>query len=346
MYKGLKQEKELWNLFTKSEEYNFYIPDKYDRFCYYLSQYRNIFEPQVSKFLIQNDYDISYPDDKKFAVCLTHDIDILYLPKFTTIFDSYKSLIKGQVKNSYTLLRYLINKKYSSCWNIKEIIKLEERYNTNSSFYFLVLDKNEIDFNFNIEDLEPDLKYIIDKGCEVGLHGGFSEYNNLEKIKEKKMRLEKVIDKKVIGFRNHYLKFKVPDTWEVLCKAGFKYDTTFGYVDCAGFRNGMCHPFKPFNIQTDREIDIFEIPLIIMDSTLFDYMQLDMAGAWKIIKLLIDTVEKYNGVITILWHNTNMVNEKYILYEKILSYCADRNAWCTTCNSIVDWWQHQPNYLG
>jgi peptidoglycan/xylan/chitin deacetylase (PgdA/CDA1 family) len=335
MYEGLKQEKELWNLFTKAEEYTFFIPDKYDRFCYYQSHHRNIFEPQVSKFLIENGYEVSYPENKKFAVCLTHDIDVLYFPKLTTIFDSYRSLLKGQVKNSFNLFKSLINKKYNPWWNIKEIIKLEEKYNANSSFYFLTLDKNEKDFNFNIEDVEPELKYIIDKGCEVGLHGGFGEYNNLEKITEKKMRLEKVLNKKIVGFRNHYLKFKVPDTWEVLCKAGFKYDTTFGYADSAGFRNGMCHPFKPFNIQTDREIDIFEIPLIIMDNTLFDYMQLDIAGAWKNIKLLIDTVEKYKGVITILWHNTYMINEKRDLYEKILKYCANKDAWMTGGEEIL-----------
>jgi peptidoglycan/xylan/chitin deacetylase (PgdA/CDA1 family) len=346
MYEGLKQEKELWNLFTKVEEYNFFISDKHNRFRYYLSQHRNIFEPQASKFLIENGYKISYPEDEKFAVCLTHDIDALNFPKLTTMFDSYKALLKGQIRSSLILFKSLINKKNNPWQNIKEIIKLEEKYNAKSSFYFLTLDKNEIDFNFNIEDLEPELKYIIDNGCEVGLHGGFGEYNNLEKIKEKKMRLEKIIDKKVLGYRNHYLKFKIPDTWEVLNKAGFKYDTTFGYADCVGFRNGMCHPFKPYNLKTEKEIDILEIPLIIMDFTLFDYMHLEIDESWKIIKLLIDTVEQYKGVITILWHNTSMVNEKYRLYEKILSYCTKQNAWCTTCNSIADWWQHQPDYLG
>lgn len=346
MFEKLKQNKELWDVFTKAEEYDYSMLDRHERFRYYLSKHRNVFEPQVSKFLIENGFDVKYPEEKKFAVCLTHDIDVLYFPKLGTLFDSSKSLLKGQIKSSFNKVGSLINKKYNPWWNIKEIIKLEEKYDAKSSFYFLTVDKDELNFNFNVEDLEPELKYIVDKGWEVGLHGGFEEYNNLEKIKEKKMRLEKVLNKKVEGYRNHYLKFKVPDTWEILYKAGFEYDTTFGYADCAGFRNGMCHPFKPFNILTGKEIDIFEIPLTIMDNTLFDYMRLDMAGAWKIIKLLIDTVEKYKGVITILWHNTYMVNETYRLYEKILSYCAKQNAWCTTCNSISNLWQHQPNYLG
>ena len=35
----------------------------------------------------------------------------------------------------------------------------------------------------------------------------------------------------------------------------------------------------------------------------------DYAKSEEIIKMLIDTVEKYKGIITILWHNTNMFDE-------------------------------------
>ena len=98
----------------------------------------------------------------------------------------------------------------------------------------------------------------------------------------------------------------MPTTWELLRTAGFKYDTTFGYADCVGFRNGMCHPFQPFNLNTDQYIDIWEIPLTIMDKTLLSYMELDMATSWEITKRLIDTTEELGGVITVLWHNTSM----------------------------------------
>ncbi len=52
-----------------------------------------------------------------------------------------------------------------------------------------------------------------------------------------------------------------------------------------------------------------------------------MKNAWNITKHLIDTVEKYCGVITILWHNTYMVDENLRFYEKILKYCHGKNAW-------------------
>jgi len=359
MIEVLKQNKELWDLFTRREEYGPLFLDQYNRFPYYLSKHRNIFEPEVSKFLIENGLEVEYPEGKKFAVCLTHDIDVVHLSKFGVavypskfevvfrfskagvIYNAAKLVKEHQVKNTFKTLFNKINKKQNPYWNFKDIMALEEEYDAKSSFYFLVLDKGDMDFNFKIGDLEHEIGNIADNGWEVGLHGGHEAYNNLDEIKEKKERLEKILGKKVIGYRNHYLRFKVPDTWELVSKAGFKYDTTFGYADCVGFRNGMCHPFKPFNLDTNMEIDILEIPLTIMDGTLFDYMKLGMEGAWEVTKTLIDIVEKYNGVITILWHNDYMIDDKLKLYEKILRYCYEKGAWMTSGEEIWRWWRKE-----
>jgi len=334
----LKENGELWDLFTRKEEYNPLMLDQYQRFPYYLSRYRDILKPKVSEFLLENGFDFEYPENKKFAVCLTHDIDVVYLSKLETIYKVAKSLKERRIKNAFRVIFNKINKRWNPWWNFKDIMDIEEKYDAKSSFYFLALNKDDLDFNFKVEDLEHEIGDITDNGWEVGLHGGHEAYNNIKEIKEEKKRLEKVLNEKVIGYRNHFLKFKVPDTWELLSKADFKYDTTFGYADMVGFRNGMCHPFKPFNLNTHKEIDILEIPLTIMDCTLFDYMRLDYEKAWEVTKLLITTVEKYKGVITILWHNTYMVEEKLKFYEKILEYCYNKNAWMTFGEEIWNWW--------
>ncbi len=230
------------------------------------------------------------------------------------------------------------NRKQLPYWYFRQIIDLEEKYNAKSSFFILSLDKIDLDFNFKVEEIAEELKDIIKKGWEVALHGGHNAYNNLEEIKKQKKRLEDVIEKDIIGYRNHFLRFKVPITWKFLTKAGFKYDSTFGFADCVGFRNGMCHPFKPYNLNENKVIDILELPLVIMDSTLIDYMKLDNFNAWELIKNLIDTVEKYNGVLTVLWHNTYMVYDKLVLYKKILDYCNKKNAWMTSGEDIWSWW--------
>ena len=338
MIEVLKQNKELFDLFTRREEYSSLLLDRYQRFPYYLSRYRNILEPEVSKFLIENGLKVEYPDGKKFAVCLTHDIDAVNFPRFFGIYNAAISLIHGRIKNALKMPFYKINKNWNPWWNFKEIMALEEKYGAKSSFYFLALNKEDLDSNYKIEDLEHEIGDIADNGWEVGLHGGHEAYYNLDEIKKEKKRLEKVIGRKVIGYRNHCLKFKVPATWELLSKADFKYDSTFGYADCVAFRNGMCHPFKPFNLDTNKEIDILEIPLTIMDCTLFEYMKLDIDEAWKLTKALISTVERYNGIITILWYNTYMFDEKLNFYKLILKYCNEKNAWMTSGEEIWKLW--------
>ena len=106
MIEKLKQNKELWNLYTRKEEYNPKMLDRFERFPYYLSKQRNIFEPEVSKFLIENGLKINYPEDKKFALCLTHDIDVLTIPKSNTIRNSISSLIYGKQRKYMKCLSY------------------------------------------------------------------------------------------------------------------------------------------------------------------------------------------------------------------------------------------------
>ncbi len=333
VFNTIKSNKRLWELFTKKEEYSPSLLDQYQRFPYYFSRHRDILEPEVSAFLIQNGLKVKYPDNKRFAVCLTHDVDAIHIPGWRIVYESTQALLKRQVGKSFKMLLSKFNRKLNPLWHLEKIVDLEARYGAKSSFYFLALQKNDLDFNYRISELNRELRGIADSGWEVGLHGGYEAYNNLNQIKKEKERLESVIGKKVIGYRNHYLGFKVPTTWELLKKAGFKYDTTFGYADCVGFRNGMCHPFKPFNLHKNEYIDILEIPLIIMDETLTNYMRLDAKQAWEITKQLVDTVEKYHGIMTVLWH-AGMYDVKLELYERLLSYCQEKNAWMTSGEEI------------
>jgi peptidoglycan/xylan/chitin deacetylase (PgdA/CDA1 family) len=191
--------------------------------------------------------------------------------------------------------------------------------------------------------LTDELTVMIDKGYEVGLHGGYDTYNNIVEIKREKEQLEQIIGKRIIGYRNHFLRFKVPDTWLLLKNAGFEYDSTLGYSETVGFRNGMCHPFNPFDLYENKEINIVEIPPVIMDLTLLRHMKLDLQRGWDLCKRIIDTVESLNGVVTVIWHNESYNNayrknwEK--IYSKILEYGYKKDAWMTSGKEICRWWQ-------
>ena len=337
----IRQKEELWDLYTRKEEYSPCQLDQYGRFIHAYSTHQGILEPLVSRHLLENGYRIDYPDNKQFAVCLTHDVDEIYPPFKHTLLSTLTCLKRLDV-NGFKQQAFwkLHGKEQSPYWNFQEIMNLEEKYGAQSSFYFLATDADIRRFRYNIEDLEGELGQIVDQGWEVGLHGGYYAYNNLSNIISEKERLERVLGREVVGYRNHYLRFKVPDSWVSLAKAGFRYDTTLGYPDSVGFRNGMCHPFRPYNLNTETEVSILEIPLVIMDGTLFrsgrTYDQM-----WDEAKKLIDIVASCHGVLTLNWHsnNFNCPFRSYWpkLYEKILAYCHKKRSWMTAGENI---WGH------
>jgi peptidoglycan/xylan/chitin deacetylase (PgdA/CDA1 family) len=343
-YEILRHNVDLWNLYTRKEEYSPVRLDDHGRFDYSSSGYPDISNPLLSQYLIDNGFKAEYPENRKFAICLTHDVDEIYPPTSHALLSSLyhlRNLDLKSLKNQLFWKRQ--GRTFSPYWNFKEIMALEERYDAKSTFYFMAADRDIRRFRYDIEELEDELCAIADGGWEVGLHGGYYAYDQWKEMAKEKRRLESVLGREIVGYRNHYLRFRVPDTWEQLAKAGFKYDSTFGYGNIIGFRNGMCHPFRPYNLNVSSYIDILEVPLCIMDMALWDLKSKSGAGdIWGTFDKLMKIAERCGGVLTILWHN-NMFNCPFReplcrLYSKILAEGRERNAWLTSAEEIWRWW--------
>ena len=335
----MRNEKELWRLFTAQEEYDANLTDKFNRNPYWLSKNRNVFIPTVSEYLFKNGLKPYYPNNKKFALCLSHDIDVLYLTREQHIKNAAKSLWNMQLREFTKSLTASMKREINPNFHISKILKHEQKYNAKSSFNFLSLSSAEQDFNYDLREITELFDEILENNGEIGLHGGHLAYNNILKIKQEKEQMEAVIGRPVSGYRNHYLRFETPSTWEYLDELNFKYDTTYGFADCVGFRNGMCYPFHPYSLDKKTFLDIVELPLIIMDGTLLDYMKLSEKNQFKLCKQLIDIVAHNCGVLTLSWHNDGMQGYKGELYAAILKYADDKGAWMPTSNDIVDFWK-------
>jgi hypothetical protein len=57
----IQQDPAMWDLFTQKEEYISIIRDYHNRFPYYASSNRGIFEPLVSRYLCERGYHVEYP---------------------------------------------------------------------------------------------------------------------------------------------------------------------------------------------------------------------------------------------------------------------------------------------
>lgn len=331
---------DLWDRFSLEHEVSHQRLDEYGRARWTDSGISDPTEPVVSAWLAESGHAPQWPDGHGFALCLTHDIDVLHYSRKHKAWDAAISLIRGTLRNGPPLKRERFSARHlNPLWCFRDIIELEQRYSATSTFNFLALNPGDEDFNYRIPDLSEELNGIVSAGCEVALHGGHEAWKNRDALIREKERIEDILSEPVTGYRSHYLRFRVPDTWLLLRDAGFEYDSTLGWHDAVGFRNGMCHPFQPIDPATGEQIDILEIPLAVMDRTFDRYMELDEDDAWSAVRAMIDRVAVLNGVLTVLWHNTDFSGRRRELYERILSYGNERGAWLTNCRGIARWWR-------
>ncbi|MCY6353982.1 polysaccharide deacetylase family protein [Clostridium sp. ZS2-4] len=282
-----------------------------------------------------------------FAACLTHDVD----NPFKYIY-SLKSDMKS-LKNKKTILAYRdiflhtlsnINYKKDPFYTFDYIRRIEKKYNFTSSFYFMAGGKTDYENFYKIDDVK--IAKLIDRlnqdKCEVGYHYSFNSFINFNERKIEKELLDKYIINKVYGGRNHYLRFKAPESWKISEEVGLLYDTTLSYAERIGFRCGICTPYKVFDVIQNKELNLWEIPLIVMEGSLKDkrYMNLNCDKALDEIKEKIDIVKKYRGVFTLLWHNSSFDKEGWKgwkkVFENTMRYLHKSNALGVSGREIIN----------
>ncbi|HGE72013.1 TPA: hypothetical protein ENX78_14335 [Candidatus Poribacteria bacterium] len=291
--------------------------------------------------------------DKDFVACLTHDIDFAKKWNREGIYSEIRhwgsiALKKHKPVSAIRRMKKALNlmiRRIDPYWNYKEIIELEKRYGFSSSFYFFgggdffwgVKAKYSVK-DKKIADLIHEIK---DSGCEVGLHGSFNSYNDLEMLQSEKESLEKIVGE-IYSIRQHYLRFDVKKTYAIYEKLGIKCDVTLGYAQHEGFRAGICLPYHPYSLDEDRPYNVIEIPLTVMDCTLGDpiYRNLDTEESLSSIESLLAQVKKYNGCIVILFHNTYLDvlghSEYMSIYKQCLEWVMENNGVCMSPKQSVE----------
>jgi len=282
---------------------------------------------------------IEWPRGKRFAICLTHDVDRVKKTWWQSLYYFVKT------RKLYHL-KTMFQKRNNPYWNFERIMAIEDKYGVRSTFFFLNENKKlEIlrpstyklslgRYDINSPEIVEIIKELDKNGWEIGVHGSYDSYRNKELLTKEKKTLEKIVGHKVIGIRQHYLNLELPTTWKLQKAVGFKYDASFGYRRDVGFRDGKLLPFKPFG-----DDDFLVIPTTIMDSALF-YKYPNLKDAWRKVLNILDRAEKNGALVTVLWHQ-RVFNEKEFpgwskIYEKIIAEGMRRRAWFATCGEIYE----------
>jgi peptidoglycan/xylan/chitin deacetylase (PgdA/CDA1 family) len=295
----------------------------------------------------------AWPAGKEFAVCLTHDIDSLKRYSVVPPVSAIRSALLQQRKPRLALdmaldhCKTMLGLKKDPYDTFGYILDSERSHGFTSSFYFMAGGGSKFDDCYSLTS--PRAAKLIDEiereGHEVGLHGSYHSCCDRGRIASEKRYLDNVARCKNYGCRQHYLRWKTPDTWRIQQEAGLLYDTTLSFAERVGFRCGTCLPFRPFDALENQILDIWELPMSVMERSLQhpDYQALTPEQAYSQITQSIETVRQFGGVFVLLWHNSSF--DPLVgwdgwreVYERAMLYISEQNALVVSGREIVKAW--------
>lgn len=338
-------------MLTRYEEYvlNQYR-DLYDRFPVEQSlafKYDFLDRPIINEYveLLWLALKIISPGLKKrsrtFKVIPTHDID----KPFGMAYDSKLQIIRHLIgdivirhsyKKLFARVIEICSMMFAHHAYIKErletfdfFIEESKRHGLKDIFFFMNSKCSLYDGNYTVDhcDILELIKKIIKEGHLIGLHPSYISYMDGQEIKNESVHMNKVLLEngfsEMVGARQHFLKWKNPDTWQHYEDAGIPFDSTMTYAGHVGFRSGICYPYPVYNIVERKILNLIERPLIVMDGSLFDYMKLSNEEAMLVIKKLASKCKKYNGEFIFLWHNTMLddIDKKSFYKNMLIELC-------------------------
>ena len=139
--------------------------------------------------------------------------------------------------------------------------------------------------------------------AEIGLHPSYESSRDERIITRERERLSKVTGQPVVLSRQHFLRWRMPDTFRALTANGITEDHSMGFSDRSGFRAGTCTPFPWYDLQRDEETPLMLHPFAVMDSALANRTGEGARKAVDEMKRMSDAVRAVRGTFVSVWHD-------------------------------------------
>jgi len=314
-------------LLSRYEEYNNETRDEHNRFKANSSvAYKNDFLkfPLIDHWVeeFKKKILVVYPSltfkSHHFTKINTIDIDFAYKFKGRDNFEIIKKFIGS-------LLRFKPNKKIITT-NDKDpydtyehIINVAGASNVETRFFFLLSNKGKHDKNINPESPEANELYNrLSESHNCGIHPSYKASFDFNMLTAEAEMFEKITGKIPNISRYHFLKLKMPESFNNLVKLKIEADYTLCYADQIGFRASTCRPFYAFDLIRNKRIELLLYSPCVMDVTLKNYLGQNPETAKILIKEMIEVTQKYQGKFISIWHNSSFDKEEgWLGWDKV-----------------------------
>jgi hypothetical protein len=147
-----------------------------------------------------------------------------------------------------------------------------------------------------------ELARLLEGGWSIGVHPSFESWDNATLMRSERAAVEAASGTPVTECRQHWLRFSWGRTWKAQIAAGFTLDTTLGFNDRPGLRNGAALRVRPWDEKTGRALAIEALPMILMDSHFYDYAALTGDERRAALAYWIGEVRAVGGQASVNWH--------------------------------------------
>jgi hypothetical protein len=307
-------------LVSRYEEYHLSKRDKHGRFDYRqsLAWSAGFLEMPLVNIWLANFMEHArniYPEfkcnPKPYKYLPTIDVDHVFAFKgrslARTVGGIGRSLSEGQLREIADRFRVLFGispDPYDTCDLIRQI---HEQKGLQPLCFILYADYGKDDNNITIGS-HAFRSWIrrISADAEVGIHPSLSS-NYSDRILNKEIDgLSGLMGKEITRSRQHFLWSQFPKTYQRLVRHGITDDYSMGYAAVPGFRAGITHPFRFFDLTRNETLPLTIHPVQVMDVTFRDYLHLSPEDASGKIREIIDRVRSCRGQFISLWHNESL----------------------------------------
>ena len=256
---------------------------------------------------------------REFELVLTCDVDQVWKYRNKGFKRTYGAFLKDLAKLNFKELakrRKIISGKENDPFDTFEFfqsfldssIPRNDKKDNNISmiFFWLMADYGKFDKNNPVGNLNFVQKIReVSQWAESGIHPSYASNSQPEKLKKEIERLEKILGQKIKKSRQHYIMLRFPETYRNLIQNGIWEDYSMAYADETGFRAGTCTPFYWYDLEAEIRTDLKIHPFCAMDVTMRNYMNLSVEESIEEVQRLKSEIEKVNGEMVVLFHNSN-----------------------------------------
>ena len=161
------------------------------------------------------------------------------------------------------------------------------------------------DGNYALDDpgVVQVLRDLHEADAELGVHASYM--NIADRSLAEEVAALRGLGYDVHGGRAHWLRYGTDDLFEAIADAKLDYDTTAGFPNRVGFRNGASFVYRPYRFASESAYPFYEIPLAIMDGALYTDAREHRVSAAALAARVLDMTDAFaSGAISVLWHNT------------------------------------------